>query len=203
MARAVQQKSEVMQQPLQISFHDVDPSPALEARVRELAAHLERFQDRITSCHVHIEAPHRRHHQGQLYDVRIQLRVPGKDIVVNHEGSNNHAYEDVYVALRDAFDAAARRLEDHARLRDHRHRRRVHESGPRARVTRLFPQDGYGFVETDDGLEVYFHEHSVLDDGFARLEVGAEVRLEIAEQESEKGPQATTVRLVGKQHAPG
>ena len=166
--------------------------------MRELAVHLEQFHDRITSCHVTVQAPHHHHHQGQLYDVRIQVRVPGRDIVVNREGSNNHAYEDVYVALRDAFDAAARRLEDQVRRRDHR--TRAHEAPPRGRVTRIFPQDGYGFIETDDALEVYFHEHSVLDAGFAKLEVGDEVRLEIAEQESDKGPQATTVRPTGKRH---
>jgi ribosomal subunit interface protein len=189
-----------MQQPLQISFRGLDHSPAIEARVRELAEYLERFEDRITSCHVSVQAPHHHHHQGQLYDVRIQVRVPGKDIVVNREGSNNHAYEDVYVALRDAFEAAARRLEDHAQRREHR--ARGNEPPPRAHVTRVFPQEGYGFIETDDGLEVYFHEHSVVD-GFEKLEVGDEVRLEIAEQESDKGPQATTVRLVGKHHGAG
>jgi ribosome-associated translation inhibitor RaiA len=114
-----------MQQPLQISFRGLEHSPAIEARVRELAAHLERFEDRMTSCHVSVQAPHRHHHRGQLYDVRIQVRVPGKDIVVNREGSQNHAHEDVYVALRDAFEAAGRRLEDHARRRDHRARAQV------------------------------------------------------------------------------
>jgi len=177
----------------------MEPSPAVETRVRELASHLERFEDRITSCHVTVDAPHRRHHQGQLYDVRIQVRVPGKDISVNREGSRNHAHEDVYVALRDAFEAATRKLEDHARKRDHR--TRPHETAPRGHVVRMFPQEGYGFIESDGGLEVYFHEHSVIDDGWKKLEIGDEVRLEIADRESDKGPQATTVRPLGKRHA--
>lgn len=100
----------------------MDPSPAIEARVRELAERLERFAEDITSCHVTVEAPHRHHHQGQLYEIKIQVRLPGKEIDVNREGPQNHAHEDVYVALRDAFEATVRRLEDHARRRDHRAR---------------------------------------------------------------------------------
>lgn len=148
-----------------------------------------------------VEAPHRHHQQGQLYEIKIQVRLPGKEIDVNREGPQNHAHEDVYVALRDAFGATVRRLEDHARRRDHR--ARVHEQPPHGKVARIFPQDGYGFIETDDGLDVYFHEHSVLGPGFAKLEVGDEVRLEIGEQESDKGPQATTVRPLPKPHRTG
>ncbi|MCE2510461.1 MAG: ribosome-associated translation inhibitor RaiA [Alphaproteobacteria bacterium] len=104
-----------METPLQISFRNMDPSEAVEANVREKASKLERFFDRITSCRVVIEAPHRHHHKGKLYNVRIDLTVPGKELVVTHSGPGNHAHEDVYVAIRDAFGAAARQLEDHAR----------------------------------------------------------------------------------------
>jgi ribosomal subunit interface protein len=89
-----------MQIPLQISFRNMDPSPAVEAIVREKAAKLDRFFDRIVSCDVTIEAPHRHHHKGKLYKVRIDIGMPGND---------------VNVAIRDAFDAAVRQLEDHAR----------------------------------------------------------------------------------------
>jgi ribosome-associated translation inhibitor RaiA len=101
-----------MQRPLQLTFHGLEPSPAVEARVRELALRLERLYERITSCHVTVQAPHRHHNKGQLYEVRIQLHVPGREIVVNHEGAHDQAHEDVYVAVRDAFEAAARKLED-------------------------------------------------------------------------------------------
>ena len=105
-----------MQIPLQISFRNMDPSPAIEAVVREKAAKLDRFFERIVSCGVTIEAPHRRHHKGKLYKVRIDIGMPGKKAVhVTQEGPKNQAHEDVYVAIRDAFDAAVRRVEDHAR----------------------------------------------------------------------------------------
>jgi ribosomal subunit interface protein len=95
----------------------MDASEAVEARIRERAARLERFYDRITSCHVVVQAPHRQRNKGNLYEVHIQLRVPGDEIVVNREGPNDHAHEDVYVAVRDAFAAMERRLEDFVRRR--------------------------------------------------------------------------------------
>ena len=103
-----------MQLPVQVTFRGMSPSPAIESRVRERAEKLERFHDHITSCRIAIEAPHQHHHKGQIYSVRIDLTVPGAELVVNH-GAEDHAHEDVYVAIRDAFDAAARRLEDNAR----------------------------------------------------------------------------------------
>jgi len=101
--------------PLQISFRNMGPSPAVEARIRKKAEKLERFHDRIIGCTVVVEAPHRHHHKGKLYSVRVDISVPGKDVVVDRAKPTNHGHEDVYVALRDAFDAATRRLEDQIR----------------------------------------------------------------------------------------
>jgi len=101
--------------PLQISFRNMDPSPAVEERIRKKAAKLERFHDRIVGCTVVVEAPHRHHHKGKLYSVRVDISVPGKDVVVDRAKPVDHAHEDVYVAVRDAFDAAVRRLEDRTR----------------------------------------------------------------------------------------
>jgi cold shock CspA family protein len=127
--------------------------------------------------------------------------MPGQEIVINHEGASNHAHEDVYVAIRDAFDALDRRLEDTVRRRDHR--AKVHEVPPHGRVVRIFQYEGYGFVETSDGVEVYFHKNSVVDGGFGNLELGDEVRVELSPEQSEKGPQASTIRPVGKHHLVG
>jgi ribosomal subunit interface protein len=95
----------------------MEPSEAVEERVRQLSDRLERFHDRITRCHVVVQAPHRSHHKGKLYEVHIQVHVPGEQIVVNQEGSHDHAHEDVYVAVRDAFAAIERRLEIFERRR--------------------------------------------------------------------------------------
>jgi len=99
-----------MQIPLQITIRDVDHSEALETRIRDKVAKLEEFSKNIISCRVVVEVPHKHHHQGKQFNVRIDISVPGSEIVVNRD----HA-EDVYVALRDTFDAAKRRLEDYAR----------------------------------------------------------------------------------------
>ena len=99
-----------MQLPLQITIRDVDHSEALETHIRDKAKKLDEFFDHIMSCRVVVETPHKHHHQGKQFNVRIDIGVPGSEIVVNRD----HA-EDVYVALRDAFDAAKRQLEEHAR----------------------------------------------------------------------------------------
>lgn len=104
-----------MQMPLAISFRNLEPSDAIEARVREKAEKLERLFDRIISCEVIVEAPHRHHHKGKLYEVHINLSVPGGEIVAKRTGPINQAHEDVYVAIRDSFAAAERQLEDYVR----------------------------------------------------------------------------------------
>jgi cold shock CspA family protein len=181
----------------QITFRDMPPSASVEARVREQVAELEQFYNRIMSCRVVIETPHRHHRQGRLYGVRIDLSVPGRELVVGREPSQHHAHEDVYVAIRDAFDAARRQLEDHARRE--RGQTKHHQPTDEGRVARLFAEPGYGFIETPDGREIYFHRNSVVDGTFESLEVGTVVHF--AEEPGEKGPQATTVRPRRKRHA--
>src|SRR6476646_5861165 len=110
----------LMQVPLRLSFRGMEPSEAVEARVRERAMRFDRFYDRITSCNVVIDAPHRHQHKGNLFEVRILLELPGREIAINREGRRDPAHEDVYVAIRDAFDAAERKIEDVERKRDHR-----------------------------------------------------------------------------------
>lgn len=184
--------------PLQISLHKMDPSPAVEEHVRQEMEKLELFCNFIISGRVVVDSPHRKGHKGNLYQVRIDLKTPGHELVVNRSGNRDHAHEDVHVAIRDAFKAMTRQLED--QVRKTRGKVKVHEAPPHGRVVRLFPEEGYGFVETSDGYEVYFHENSVTDAKFETLEVGTEVRISIAHDESEHGPQATTVMPIGKHH---
>jgi cold shock CspA family protein len=184
------------QVPLQISFRDIDPSDFIESRIAEKAAVLERFSDDIISCRVVVEAPHRHGHKGTLYNIRVNVHVPGDQIVVDHEHRQDHAHEDVYVAIRDAFEAAVRRLEDYERKR--RGQVKTHEAPTHGKVLRTF--DAYGFVQTSDGREIYFHKNSVAEGDFADLKEGDEVRLVIAYDESPEGPQASTVVPLGKHH---
>jgi cold shock CspA family protein len=179
----------------------MDHSDFIERRVRESAAALERFSDQIVSCHVTVDAPHRHQHKGNLYAVRLDIRLPDEQLVVGRQSQQDHAHEDVYVAIRDAFDAAVRRLEDYARMR--RGKVKHHELPEHGKVIRLDPKKDFGVIETSDGVEVYFHAHSVTKSGFAALEVGDEVRVTVAKNESKKGPQASTVTPLGKHHVVG
>jgi cold shock CspA family protein len=171
-------------------------SDTIEALVRDKAAHLDTFADHIMSCRVVVEPAGKHHLHGNLYEVRIDLTVPGEEIAVTCEPSEHTEYKDIQVALRDAFDSARRRLEDYVRRR--RGTVKAHEATPHGRVSKLFPDEGYGFIDTPDGREVYFHRHSVLHEGFDRLAIGTEVAF--VEEEGKKGPQATTVRPAGRHH---
>ncbi|UCH75918.1 MAG: HPF/RaiA family ribosome-associated protein [Rhodospirillales bacterium] len=182
--------------PVQITFRNMSPSEAVEANVREKAEKLERFSDHLMSCRVVIEAPHRHHHKGKLYHVRVDLGVVGGEIVVDREGPQDHAHEDVYVAIRDAFNATIRQLEDHERKR--RGKVKTHEVPVHGRIVGM--SRDHGFIATSDGREIYFHRNSLIDGDFETLETGDEVRLVIHPGEGEKGPQASTVVPVGKHH---
>lgn len=184
-----------MQIPVEITFRGMPRWEKADTEVRAHAAELERFFDRITSCRVLIEAPHQHQQKGQLYHVRVDLTVPGREIVVKRDPSEHRPHEDLYLAIRDAFRAARRQLQDY--VRERRGLVKAHDTPPHGKVSKLFPQEGYGFVETADGEEIYFHRNSVLDD-FADLEIGSEVRF--TEEEGERGPQATSLRLVGRHH---
>src|SRR6185369_7136093 len=168
--------------PLQIDFRDMDASPAIEARVREKAARLDRFLDRIVGCRVTIEEKNRHQRKGKLYNVRIDISMPGPDVHVGHVGPQDHAHEDVYVAIRDAFDAATRQLEDHVRRM--RGDVKTHEAPAHGKVVQLLAD--HGFIRASDGAEIYFHRNSVAEAPFEDLQVGSEVRFVVAENEGEK-----------------
>ena len=102
-----------MQTPPQITFRGIDSSPAIREDVHAKLTKLETFYDRITSCRVLIEASHRRHNKGNLYHVRIDLRVPGNELVVKRDPAQHAEHEDVFIAIRDAFNEAKRQLQDH------------------------------------------------------------------------------------------
>ena len=185
-----------MQLPVQVTFRGLSQSDALESLIREHAEKLDQFYSHIMSCRVVFEAQHRHQHQGKLYHVRIELSVPGQELVVSREQHDNPAHEDGYVVVRDAFQAARRQLEEFAQRR--RRETKAHEVPPHGRVVFVSPDQEHGFIETVDGRQVYFHRNSVAGNGFDRLAVGAEVRF--VETPGEEGPQASTVQPVGKHH---
>ena len=189
-----------MQVPLQITFRHMDSSEALAARISERAAELDRFFDRIISCRVAVEQQSARHQQGNLFHVRIDLNIPGREIVVGRDPAAHRAHEDPYIAVRDAFDAARRLLEDH--VRERRGDVKMHAVPDHGRIARLIAEQDYGFIAAADGNEIYFHRNSVANGGFEKLSVGDEVRFVVQEGESARGPQASTVIPLGKRHLP-
>ena len=176
-----------MEIPLQITGRNIEITGAIKAEIRQKAEKLDKFYDRIMRCRVVLESPHRHQHQGKLYNLNIYMTVPGTELIVTRE-----PHEDLYVAIRDSFRAARRKLEDFARRQrgDVKH----HEEATHARISTLFPEEGYGFMTTPENREIYFHEHSILNGNFENLKVGMEVRF--VEEKGEKGPQASTVTVI-------
>ncbi len=187
-----------MQVPIEIRFHNMDRSAAVEDDIRERVAKLERFAEDIVSCRVSVEAPHRHHRQGKTYHVAVDIRVPGGEIVASRDPGADHAHEDVYVAIRDAFNAARRQLQDHVRAR--RGEIKAHEVPPHGTITALHADQNFGWITTSDGREVYFHRNSVTNTDFDNLETGSEVRFN--EEDGDEGPKATMVHVVGKPYPP-
>lgn len=174
--------------PVQITYRNLEPSDAIETDVRTRASRLEKYFPRISSCRVMIEAPHRHHHKGRIYHVRVELGVPGGELVVRRDPAEHGAHEDVHVAIRDAFRGVRRELMDYARRM--RGDVKTHaEPYADARVKSMHPE-GYGFLETPDGRDIYFHENAVLGD-FDHLHIGEPVRF--VEESGDRGPQASTV----------
>ncbi len=174
-----------MRLPLQVTFKNVPPSAALESHIVEKAEKLNRFSERIMSCRVVVDSTQRRHHQGKLFGIRVDVTVPRKELVTSAES------EDVYIAIRDAFDSAYRVVEE--KRRRERGVVKSHEEVPTGRIARIFPEQQYGFIHTNDDRDVYFHRNSVLNGDFRKLKVGAEVTF--MEEQGKEGPQAMRVAL--------
>lgn len=183
-----------MQVPLEISFRDVEKSDAIKALVREKVNKLERVCDYITSCRVAIEKPHTTVRNGNPYRIRLDITVPpGHSVVVSKEPGNNEMHESLEMVIREAFDAAKKRLQKLVQIQ----REDVKEH-PQQEVTaiisKIFPEEGYGFLRTLNGREIYFHKNSLLNIDFNELEEGSGVRF--FEEDGEKGPQASTVQVI-------
>ncbi len=201
--------------PIQMTFRHGKPSLDVEQWTREEMMKLQRFYPRIMGCRVAIEEITGRR-EGNPWHVRIDLTVPGGEVVVRHEPGvagkarrSGHAeirkglesvrmQKNLHTAIQDAFKSARRRLQDYARLQRGDTKRLAER--PTARVTQIFPEMGYGFLTTPDGREIYFHKDSVLKEAFPRITAGTVVTF--AEEAGEKGPQASSVRIAAKPRAP-
>lgn len=187
-----------MDVPLEIRFHNLQSSDSVEAAIRDRAARLEKFYDRITSCRVAVEAPHRQHRKGNLFTITIDIGVPGGEIVVNkepHRAKERYANPDLYKAIRDAFDAAERQVIDYKnRLRGET---KIHAELMHGQVREV--DADHGFLVTNTGGSLYFHRNSVLNNDFENLRPGSTVHY--VETVGDTGPIAQKVWLAVEHHS--
>jgi cold shock CspA family protein len=184
-----------MQTPPEIVFEGLLATPQIKDAINAHLAELERRWGRITACRVVVKGPGQRHRKGGLYDVRIHLALPdGREVNVTRMPPADERHSDLTFALDDAFKHARRQLQDQVRrVQGHI---KVHQDSATATVVRIDPSGEFGFLETSDGQEIYFHRNSVIGRGASRLQVGA--RVTYVEEPGEKGPQGTTVKVMGK-----
>lgn len=183
-----------MQIPLEISYRDVTKTDAIENLIREKAKGLERYCDHITGCRIAVEKPNAAPTHVNPYRVRIDITVPpGHEIVVSKNPANGKASDALSTVIRDAFDAARKQLQKlNEKQRDEV---KVHpEQQASAIVTKIAKDEGFGFLTTVDGREIYFHKNSVLHSGFDNIEEGTAVNF--FEEDGDKGPMASTVRVI-------
>jgi cold shock CspA family protein len=192
--------AETRELPVQVVFRDMAPSPVVQARAMELAQRLSRFHPRLMHCRVIVAAPEHGHHRKRFYDVRIHLKLPSTTLEIGRGSQLKERNTNIYAALRDAFAAAARRLEDKARKIDGRTKH--HEEQPHGAIKLLRPEEDYGIIETPYGEDVYFHANSVVEGAFSRLKPGDKVRFVLAPDGSGAGPRASTVHPPGRHLRP-
>jgi cold shock CspA family protein/ribosome-associated translation inhibitor RaiA len=185
-----------MQVPIEANFRDLTESEARHAKtfIAEQVARLERMADDLISCRVAVSKPQQHQRTGNPYRVNIRLTLPpGHELVVSREPGDNDFHDQLATVLRDSFHAIERQLKDTVQ------RRRQEVKAPPEPVgfvVRLFKESGYGFLQTLDGDELYFHRNSVLHDDFDRVTVGTQVRYDATQ--GDKGPQATSVQVIDK-----
>jgi cold shock CspA family protein len=184
-----------MQVPVQIELQGEAQRDDVRRAIENHVGGLEQRFGRITACHVLVRAPGGRHETGGLYHVTIRLALPdGRTVNVGRTPPADERHSDLAFAIDDAFKRARRRLLAHARrLQGYV---KQHEAGPIGVVSRLDAGGQFGFLTSNEGHEIYFHRNSVLHDAFPRLAIGA--RVAFAEEMGDKGPQASTVKLLGR-----
>ncbi len=188
-----------MKIPPEITYRNVEKTNAIDTLVNEKIAKLEHVCNYISSCHIAIEKTHDRPRTGSPYRVRIDMTVPpGHELVAQSNPSDSNQHDPLDAVIRDAFSAARQQLVKLTKQQHESDRSKSYEEVQEttALVTKLFRDQGYGFLKTLDGREIYFHSNSVLHDDFERLEIGTGVHFSL--EQGEEGPQASTVKIIDK-----
>lgn len=183
-----------MQTPTRIEFEDLTPSPKLQAAIEGHIAELEKRYGRATAGRIIVRGPGDRHKTGGQYQVSIRLALPeGREVNVGRTPKEDERYADLTFAVDDAFKRARRQLQD--QVREMQGQTKLHEGEPLGTVVRIDPSGEFGFLEGTDGQEIYFNCNSVVE-GRANIAVGS--RVSFVEERGEKGPQASTVKVLSK-----
>jgi ribosome-associated translation inhibitor RaiA/cold shock CspA family protein len=183
-----------MQTPLEIAFHNLQSSEHLEADIRERAGKLTRLYDRLTACRVSVEADHKQHRTGNLYQVHIVMTVPGQELVVSrelHKAKQRYADPDIHTSIREAFKAAERQLKEFKRKL--RGEVKPHDAMFQGQVSQLYPGQEHGFILTSTGTQLYFHRNALMEGAFDALARGTPVHY--VETDGDTGPMASKVWL--------
>ena len=185
-----------MESLFKVAFQDFEPNDMQKTAVDKHVAKFEEKFGRIIAGRIVVKGPGERHRTGGLYEINIRLNLPDdKEVDVGRTPAADERHSDFYFALNDAFKRARRQLQD--KVRRLQGKIKLHELQPSGIVTKLF--EDHGFLEDSNGIEIYFHANSVLNAGFARLQPGTPVTY--VEEQGEKGPQASTVRLAAKRRS--
>lgn len=174
--------------PVEIAYENLKPEAAAERQVIRGLRRLERVAPELMAVRVTLANRNPRRHTGNLYDVRLELTLPGPDVAVSRTPPLHSESEDLLLAIGEAFDKARRELVESRAVR--RGEVKTHEPVSRGRVTDLFPD--HGFIRSSDGRIVYFHRNSIAGQEWDALQVGDEVRFR--DEPGEQGPHATTVK---------
>lgn len=176
---------------LKLTFHGMEPSESIKTKVREHVNKLQQRYNDVTTWQVFIDGPIG---SAGLFEVTVEARVPGAELAVGRKPGDVNAHSDALVALRDSFSALERQLKK--RRRQQHGEVKTHDGKPQGEIARIFHDQGYGFVAVNDGRDVYFHRNAVIESDFEELGVGDRVELTISNDESPRGPQATSVRRI-------
>ncbi|MEL6580970.1 MAG: HPF/RaiA family ribosome-associated protein [Cyanobacteria bacterium J06621_12] len=182
----------------EITYRNLEKTAAIHSLIEEKIAKLEQFCDYINSCRVVVEKAHDHPDSGSPHKVSIDITIPhGREIAVSQNPDQGKQYPPLETVIRDAFEAARRQVVGLST--EQKGERKMHyEQEISAIITKLFPEQGYGFLKAvDTGEEIYFHHNSVVNKDFSNLEIGNGVRFK--ETQGEMGLQATTVQVIDRQ----
>ena len=183
-----------MDVPLEIRFHGMDSSESVEARIREKVAKLEKKYSHLIACRIGVEKPHNQHRTGNVYEVHIEMSVPGTELVVSkepHHAGDRYKNPDIYQAINAAFDVAERQLQQFKEQQ--RGEVKLHDADNQltGTVADLRPEQGYGFLDNAQGSQLWFHENAIMGADMNEIKVGD--RVHYVETMGANGPQASKV----------